>query len=177
MNGAELERFKKQLRQQPCANCGREPGDPNPSFRIEADHVFPMARFAELGLAPSELDAAENLQPLCGPCNRYKSTWTHEELRGHRFIEWREPLDWRVAQGDPVRGDVIEWPKGFDWDTGEWVDHVLTDTDRKRWLDAMRGDRHDDAQVILDNAVRNEVRTRTDWVRGMLFDYPIRPVD
>lgn len=129
------------------------------------------------GRDTGELDGPENLQPLCGPCNRYESTWTHEELRARRFIEWREPIDWRVASGDPVRGDVIEWPKGFDWDTGEWVDHVLSGTDRDRWLDALRDGPYQEAREIPAKAGRIERRTRADWARGMLFDYPVRPMD
>lgn len=176
MNGVEFARFKKELRQQPCANCGRLPGDPDVANRIEADHVFPLARYGELpDLRPSDLDAPENLQPLCGPCNRYKSTWTHEELRARRFVEWREPIDWRVASGSPVRGDLVEWPRGFDWATGEWVDRALSDDDHNRWLDLVHAGSSHEAWTFFEQAPRVERRTPADWVRGLLFDYPVRP--
>ena len=47
-----------------CAKCGREPSDKYP---VNIDHIKPRKFYPQLALD------IENLQPLCGPCNKEKA--------------------------------------------------------------------------------------------------------
>ena len=105
---------KQALKQDGCVNCGQPYGHTDPDRRIEFDHYEPLAR--------GGLDDEGNLHALCGFCNRYKGAWTIEELNTHAFYEWREDLDWRIANTDRRQGDPIPWPREFDWATHQWAD-------------------------------------------------------
>lgn len=56
-----------------CIKCGR---DNSRMFPINVDHVKPRKFYPELSLD------INNLQPLCGPCNKRK---------GNQVIDYREP--------------------------------------------------------------------------------------
>ena len=56
-----------------CLCCGR---DNSRRFPINMDHVKPRKLYPELALD------IENLQPLCGPCNKHK---------GNSIIDYRHP--------------------------------------------------------------------------------------
>ena len=85
----------------------------------------------------------------------------------HRFIEWRE-------MGQRPQGSRVEWPRGFDCETGEWVRMALTVGSEQAFRSALSEGR---GEVIdlLESMPREERRTPADWVRGMLFDYPVWP--
>ena len=83
-----------------CDNCGQRPGETDPFCRIEVDHIVPLSR--------GGADDESNWQPLCGRCNRHKSTMTNAEAR--------------VARTLPGFHEDQAWPRGFDWETETWRD-------------------------------------------------------
>lgn len=72
-----------------CCNCGRENSR---KFPINFDHVKPRKFFPELALD------INNLQPLCGPCNKRK---------GNQTIDYRkQKFDGNVATQKPKHSAV-----------------------------------------------------------------------
>lgn len=66
-----------------CCKCGRENSR---RFPINMDHVKPRKFFPELSLC------IENLQPLCGPCNKAKGNKNTNDYRvGSKFMKWYSP--------------------------------------------------------------------------------------
>lgn len=56
-----------------CCKCGRENSSRHP---INFDHIKPRKFYPELDI--------ENLQPLCGPCNKVKGNRSSKDYRGSR---------------------------------------------------------------------------------------------
>lgn len=175
---------KRELRQLPCENCGRMPQvDENgksidPYTEIQPAKRITMNRgISDLGRTASELLDVENLIGLCAPCVRYKGEWTLEELRDRRFVQWRHVGDEDVdleAGGprDAPQGALVEWPNGYDADTGEWFTHERREGARAHMIAA--GDAGERMPFPSEDDWV-EVRHLARWVRGVLFDYPLPP--
>jgi hypothetical protein len=88
-----------------CRICGSQ-------VELQFDHVIPLA----LGGATS----AENLQVLCGPCNRRK---------GAAIVSPGSPQQGQVPQSSAAPGWYSE-PSGQDclrwWDGRRWTEHITT---------------------------------------------------
>ena len=147
-----------------CANCGIAAGSTDPYNRIEADHIIPAVRGGS--------DDPSNLQPLCGICNRYKSSWTNEEVAKGFFPQWRKRPDLDAAE--------VHYPTDFDRINEEWVTQELP---AKVRATADRIHAEGDADLarsiimdaILNTTDREEVRTPTLYIYGKIFDVPVRP--
>ena len=143
---------KLALRQQGCVNCGQPYGRTDPYRRIELDHITAWGKAPEI-----EVDNFDNLQPLCGRCNRYKNQYTYEEL------------NLRL---------IVNWPNGFDWDRLAWVTWNYLPEDRER-LNAMTWDELDEFSETDEYEAMQMRRvpeyTPAVWIHGELFDVPLWP--
>lgn len=146
---------KRELRRQGCINCGQPYGRTDVWGRIELDHIIPWGQLPE-----REANNMDNLQPMCGRCNRYKSSHTYEELNLHQ---------------------IPDWPRDFDWTRLAWITHELAPDDRERLREILRtGGTHADFYGDDDDAImaRRVVRyVPALWVHGELFDVPVWPHD
>ena len=58
-----------------CGYCGCKPE------KLQIDHVIPHARGHQYAKKGIDLDAIENLMPVCAKCNNYKISYSLEEFR------------------------------------------------------------------------------------------------
>jgi len=145
---------KQALREQGCVNCGQPYGRTDVWRRIELDHITAWGKAPDL-----EVDNIKNLQPLCGRCNRYKSSHTYEEL------------NLRV---------IVNWPNGFDWDRLSWITWSYQPDDMAR-ISAMS---FDDFEEFAETDEYQQMQMRrvaqyipAVWLHGELFDVPLWPSD
>lgn len=154
MRRQSISERKQALREQGCCNCGQPYGDQSNWYcRIELDHIEPWAKNPNQD--PNDFD---NMQPLCGRCNRYKGTYTYEELNLHV---------------------IPDYPKDFDWEALAWItwEYHPDDQEQVREL-KQRGEffRFMDTPE-WDVMAARKIKTHKPalWIHGELFDVPIWP--
>lgn len=148
---------KQALREQGCVNCGQPYGHTDPYRRIELDHIIAWGKLPE-----GRRGDVDELQPLCGRCNRYKGPHTYEELNLHQ---------------------IPDWPKGFDWDRLAWIEYDLAPEDAQRLRAIIQTGGSPTSEFFgaddwPDIEARRTIRyVPAVWVHGELFDVPLRPYD
>lgn len=148
---------KQRLREQGCVNCGQPYGQTDRDRRIELDHFIAWGDLPE-----NQRDDIDQLQPMCGRCNRYKNKYTYEQINLRQ---------------------IPNWPRDFDWERLAWVDWRYTPEDQARLAELRDIDNGDeDPPELVEEYAQMRARripsfTPALWIHGEHFDVPIWPSD
>lgn len=99
---------------QRCSYCGCEIS----LKQMHVDHIVPVRRWLEIrGPGDFELNDIRNLNPSCGPCNRWKSTFMIEEFRSEIAEQVNRLRKYSAAFRMAERYEMIEAKEGeiFFW--------------------------------------------------------------